>query len=120
MKISSKIQEINEILVDYEGDEARIWLFDISHTKLGLKIYSNKKEEVIYLVISGCKHIKGSFSVNNPKFIVTESFDSEITETVFKILDKSSDFELVANSGIALAKGLDEEFGNSFEDFLKE
>lgn len=120
MYVLTEISEINEILNEYEGNQARLWMFDISHMKFALKIYSDEKEDVIYLVMSGCKYIKGSFYLYNPKFLITQSFDVGIDETIYKIIDKNSDFELISTTGVALAKGLELEFGDSFENFLKE
>ncbi|MFC7346920.1 hypothetical protein ACFQO9_09355 [Chryseobacterium zhengzhouense] len=40
-------------------------------------------------------------------------------EHVYRLLDLNADFKLEGLSGIALAKGLESEFGDSFEDFLK-
>ncbi|MDO3426017.1 hypothetical protein QWT87_14040 [Chryseobacterium sp. APV1] len=120
MNISTKIDEINNILNDYTGDQARIWLFDITHTKLAIKINSKQKQDIIYLVMSGCKYLKGAFSLNNPKFFVSQYYDHKALETISKIIDENSDFELSSTTGIALAKGLESEFGDSFEGFLKE
>jgi len=119
MEITSEIDEINKMLDEYEGDQARIWLFDISHVKMAIKIYSKQREELLYLVVAGCKYIKGFFCLNNPKFSIVQYFDNEISEMVFKIIDKNSDFELSATSGVAIAKGLESDFGDSFESFLK-
>lgn len=119
MKITSEIDKINKMLQN-SGEYAKIWLFDTSHVKMAIKIYSKQSEELFYLVAAGCKHIKGSFYLHNPKFSIIQYFDDESLETVFKIIDDNSDFELKATAGVALAKGVDSEFGDSFEDFLKE
>ncbi|MDR6546394.1 hypothetical protein J2810_002453 [Chryseobacterium rhizosphaerae] len=119
MIITAEIIEINKILNEYQGDQARIWLFDITHIKLAIRIDSKKDKEVLFLVITGCKYIRGLFSLNSPEFFVNQYFDDEISETIFKVKDNKSDFELSSNTGIALAKGLESEFGNSFENFLK-
>lgn len=118
MNIITDIIEINNFLNEYNGNQANLWLFDISHVKLAIKIYSTEKEDIIYLVMAGCKYIKGSFSLYNPSFFVTQYVDNENSEILFKIVDENSDFELTATSGIALAQGLDSEFGISFDDFL--
>jgi len=120
MEITSEIITINKILNEYKSDKARIWIFDISHVKIGIKIYSNKAEEQLYLVAAGCIYIKGFFSLYNPKLSVAQHFDNEISGIVFKINDRNSDFELIATSGVALAKGLETEFGDSFEGFIQE
>jgi hypothetical protein len=118
MEIITEVKKINEIINDYKGTKANIWLFDISHIKLAMKIYSNEKEETLYLVLAGCKYIKGSFSLNNPDLFVSENFDDKTSEVIFKVTDNNSDFELTSSSGVALAKGIESEFGNSFENFL--
>ncbi|MCX8525688.1 hypothetical protein OF897_17370 [Chryseobacterium formosus] len=120
MEITSEIITINKILNEYKSDQARIWMFDITHVKIAIKIYSKQSEEILYFVAAGCKHIKGFFSLCNPKLSVTQSFDNENSEILFKITDENSDFELTSTSGIALAKGLDIEFGDSFDDFIQD
>lgn len=119
MNISTEINEINKVLIEYNGNQARIWLFDISHTKLAIKIYSNQKKNIVYLIMSSCKYIKGSFSLENPKFLVSQDFDKDTLQTIFKVMDQNSDFELISTAGVGLAKGLESEFGDSFEGFLK-
>jgi len=120
MNISTEISKINKILVDYKGEQAKIWLFDISHTKLAIKIFSNDKEDIIYLIMSGCKYIRGRFSLKNPKFIVNKNFDDGTLETKIELVDENSDFKLISTAGIALAKGLEQEFGTSFENFISD
>jgi hypothetical protein len=119
MKITSEIDNINKMLNDYNGDQAKVWLFDISHAKMAIRIYSQQKNKLLYLVVAGCKYMKGPFSLFYPKLSVNQYFDNTVSEMVFKIVDRNSDFELSATSGIALAEGLESEFGDSFEDFLK-
>lgn len=120
MNILTEVKEINEILNEYRGNQARVWMFDITHVKLAIKIYSNQKGDVIYLIMSGCKYIKGLFSLCNPDLYIAQYSDDEISQTVLKLIDKNSDFELSSTSGIALAKGMESEFGDSFENFLQE
>ncbi|WP_294211275.1 hypothetical protein [uncultured Chryseobacterium sp.] len=120
MKLASEINKINEILSEYDSNKAKIWLFDISHIKIAIKIFSAEDENIIYLVAAGCKYIKGFFSLQNPKFSIIQYFSEENLETEFKIIDVNSDFELIATVGVALAKGIETEFGDSFENFLRE
>lgn len=119
MEITSDIDRINQILNEYQGDQARIWFFDITHIKLAIRIYTERKDDLLYLVVSGCKYIKGAFSMNSPELFVTKYFDDNISEILFKIVDNKSNFELISTAGIALAKGLESEFGDSFENLLK-
>lgn len=57
--------------------------------------------------------------MENPDLLVSMVFNIEHSENEYKIRDHKADFELTGNSGIALARGLETEFGDSFEDFLK-
>ncbi|OCA73418.1 hypothetical protein [Chryseobacterium arthrosphaerae] len=119
MEIVTDLDTINEILRKADYDQAGIWLFDITHRKLAIKLYSNENEDVIYLVMGSCLYIKGNFSWKNPDLLVSMVFNIEHSENEYKIRDHKADFELIGNSRIALAKGLETEFGDSFEGFLK-
>lgn len=120
MKITHDLEEINEILNTYNGDTARIWLFDITHTRLAIKIMSGKSEEVIYLVMVNCEYMKGPFRVSSPKLFVSRGINKETLEGTFIVEDGNTDFQLIGNGGVVLAKGKESEFGDSFENFLKE
>lgn len=120
MEIVTDINRINQILTEYQGDKAKIWMFDISHIRLAIKIYSKRKDDVLFLVMMGCKYIKGNFKLDNPKLSVKKDFDTETSEVIFKIIDEVRDFELISTGGVALAKGIEAEFGDSFERFLLE
>lgn len=62
MEIVTDLDTINEILRKADYDQAGIWLFDIPHRKLAIKLYSNENEDVIYLVMGSCLYVKGNFS----------------------------------------------------------
>ena len=120
MEITTDINRVNQILTEYQGDKAKVWLFDISHIRLAIKIYSKRKDEVLFLLIIGCKYIKRTFMLDNPKLSVKKDFDTEASEVIFKIIDDIRDFELISTGGVALDKGIELEFGDSFEGFLLE
>lgn len=120
MKITTNLDEINKILNEYNHEKARIWLFDITHVKLAMKIYSNRNDEVIYLVMINCEYIRGPFSFNNPELYVNQFFDYSTLGTKFKVIDKKADFKMISMGGITLALGHELEFGSSFENFLNE
>ena len=109
---------MNEILNEHNNEKARIWLFDITHIKLAIRIYSSKSDEVIYLVMVGCEYIRGFFNLTNPRLSVSQYINDENSDIMFKVIDNKTDFELIATGGITLAKGNESEFGNSLEKFL--
>lgn len=120
MKITTNLDEINKILNTYNHEKARIWLFDITHVRLAIKIYSNKNDDVIYLIMIKCEYIRGPFSFNNPELYVNQIFNDTTSNTKFKVIDKKAGFEMISMGGITLAAGQDPEFGSSFENFLNE
>ncbi|MGI9650143.1 hypothetical protein [Chryseobacterium sp. RLHN22] len=121
MEVVTDLNKINQKLKNFKGSKAQFWLFDISHKKIAIRIsISNKEDEdVMYLVIASCQYIRGDFSWNNPNIYVDKYYDEKKMEHVYRLLDLNADFKLEGLSGIALAKGLESEFGDSFEDFLK-
>lgn len=119
MEIVIDLNKINQILKDFKGSKAEFWLFDISHKKIAIRISINSKEDVIYLVIAGCQYIRGAFSWDNPNIYVDKYHDEKKMENIYRLLDLNADFKLEGIAGAALAKGLESEFGHSFEDLLK-
>jgi hypothetical protein len=119
MEIVTDLNKINEILSNFKGNKAQLWLFDITHKRMAIRISINNKDEVIYLVMASCKYIRGIFSWNNPNFHVDKYYNDEKMENIYRLIDKDIDFQLESSAGIALAKGFEDEFGNSFENFLK-
>ena len=120
MKILTDINQINKILENFKGDKAQFWLYDITHKKIAIRISINNRDEVIYLVMASCQYIRGIFSWDNPIFYVDKYYNVKEMENIYRLVDKSVDFQLEGSGGIALAKGLENELGDSFEDFFKE
>ncbi|WP_185289627.1 hypothetical protein [Chryseobacterium lactis] len=119
MEIITDLEHINEILREAHYDTARIWLFDITHVKLAVKLYSYKNENVMYLILPGCQYMKGPFTLKFPQLSVKRHINKETSEVTFTVVEANADFQLVSTGGIILAMGEELEFGDSFEGFLK-
>jgi hypothetical protein len=120
MEIVTDLNKINEILTSFKGDKAQFWLYDITHKRIAIRISINNKDEVVYLIMASCEYIRGIFSWDNPNFYVDKYYDDVKMENIYRLIDKDIDFQLESSAGVVLAKGLEDEFGNSFEHFLKE
>ena len=119
MEIVTDLNQINGILKGFEGNKAQFWLYDITHKKIAIRITVNNRDNVIYLVMSSCQYIRGIFSWNNPNFHIDKYYDEKKMENIYRLKDVNVDFQLEGTSGVVLAKGLESEFGDSFESFLK-
>lgn len=119
MEIITGLNQINETLKDFEGDKAQLWLYDITHKKIAIRISINNGDNVIYLVMASCQYIRGTFSWENPNVYVDKYYDEKKMENIYLLKDINVDFQLEATSGVVLAKGLESEFGDNFEVFLK-
>ncbi|MPT32387.1 MAG: hypothetical protein E2600_12130 [Chryseobacterium sp.] len=118
MKIVTDLNRINWILEDFKGDKAQLWLYDITHKKIAIRLSIKDKDDVIYLIISSCEYIRGVFSWDNPSFYVDKYKNEKKNENIYRLMDINIDFLLEGKSGIALAKGFESDFGISFENFL--
>jgi hypothetical protein len=121
MKITTKIEEVNDLLNLYSGARFEVYLFYPTFKRMLLKFKLNpNSKEVMYYVSVGSERIKGTFSFENSNFKVIEYYDDVSKERKAKIFDKDLRFELTSTGGYALAVGLESEFGSTFETFLND
>ena len=118
MEITTDIQGINKVLKEFKGEKAQLWLYDITHKKIAIRISINNQDSVVYLIIANCKYIQGVFSWDNPNLSIEQYSDEKKLENVYKLIDYDNDFKLEGTAGVSLAKGLESEFGISFDNFL--
>ncbi|KFF07964.1 hypothetical protein [Chryseobacterium luteum] len=85
---------------------------------MAIKISIKENNKIAYLILANCHYIKGSFSIDNPTFSVSQYFNEISLENMYRIIDENNNFELISG-GIALAQGMESEFGENFENFLK-
>ncbi|PZF74815.1 hypothetical protein [Taibaiella soli] len=121
MTIYTEIREANNILKKYLGAKVQVWIFDVSHKRLALKISlptpSTGYPLTVYIVAITCEHITGAFSWKNGNLVINECVDNNFGE-VIKLTDSSAHFELIASGGFVVAEGMEEEFGTSFDNLL--
>ncbi|ALR31182.1 hypothetical protein ATE47_11915 [Chryseobacterium sp. IHB B 17019] len=120
MEIVTDLSQINRILNKLNGSKAQLWLYDITHKRLAIRISINMSDEVAYIVMASCEYIRGNFSWNNPNFSVNKYYNGKRMENIYSLIDNDTDFLLEGSSGIVLAKGVESEFGDSFENFFQE
>jgi hypothetical protein len=96
-------------LSDYNNANGQIWLFDVTHKRLVIRFWldiEHKVQNEVFIAALGCEHIRGSFQWKNTSMSIVKDIDPEFREPLFKLLDKNSDFELIANAGIGLLDSL--------------
>lgn len=114
MKIITDINTANLLLQQYHGASLSIELFTTSLWRLAIQLRLRGQPEVLYVVGAGCQHITGNFHYHNACMEIIQL--PEKAQTI--ITDKQAGFTLITTAGIALAQGLDSEFGDSFDHFL--
>ena len=119
MKVITDIEEANSLLKEYVGSTAQICMFSTSLRRLAIRLLVATSEEVVYIVGIGCKHIEGPFDWKNACLTLSAVQNSNGNLST-KIVDADVGFKLITSGGFTLAKGDDSEFGESFEDFIKQ
>jgi hypothetical protein len=84
----------------YRGGSAQVWLFQVSHKRLILRLSLPDQQESLYIVAITCEHIVGPFSWRNASVSVVATEPELIT----RVIDESAGFELVCG-GVALCLG---------------
>jgi hypothetical protein len=112
MKTFTDIDECNKILSDYNGANSQIWLFHPTHKRLIIRLWSwseqeHKVQNEIFMAALGCEHIVGAFQWQNASLSIVKEIDTDFLEPRYRVIDKNSDFELIANAGIGLLDSFD-------------
>lgn len=119
MKIVTDIKEANTLLQSYIGAMLQIAFYSESLKRIAIRVCLPNVEEIVYLVGVGCESISGRFSFLNVNLSITQHVDEETKDTVTKISDEMSGFEIATAGGFSLAQGLESEFGTSFDNLLR-
>jgi len=117
MNTITDINEANALLAQYNGAEAQVWRFHVTHKRLLLRLSLPSIEKVVYLVGVSCENINGPFSWKNAHIGIARKVDKKFSETITKITDAKAGFELITSGGFALAYSSDVEFETFFGDF---
>lgn len=100
-----------DVLAQWGGARAKVWLFQSTHSKMAIMLYRPDEPEVIYVVGNGCEHIRGPFSWRDAKVSIVPTS----TETL--VVDAEAGFELRCSSAVVV-RGPATDFDTSFENFL--
>jgi hypothetical protein len=118
MKIITDINEANNLLQSYIGADAQVAFYSESLRRISIRIWLNRVDEVIYLVGVGCLSMNGLFSFSDANLFIVKEEDENTNESITKISDRTSGFELNTNGGFSMVQGLLSEFGHSFDNFI--
>jgi hypothetical protein len=103
MNTIPSLEEQNQILASWRGARAKIWLFHITHRKLTFCLSRPKGHQVVYVVASGCRMVKGPFSWDSAD-ITIEREASDQLKARYIIVDRSANFELICE-GVSVLEG---------------
>lgn len=101
------------------GGEATLWMYHATFKRLAIMIAMPGREEVLYVVAIGCRHMTGPFSWDGANVTVRDDSSGAATESAIRIVDEVAQFELVCSS-VVLLRARAEDFDTSFDSFLGE
>jgi hypothetical protein len=112
MRTFTEIDECNKILNSFINANGQIWLFHVTHKRLVIRLwfwseYEHKVQNEIFIAVLGCEHIRGAFNWKNVNMSIVKEVDAEFLEPRYRLIDKNSDFELIADAGIGLLDSMD-------------
>lgn len=118
MKTIIEPKQHNVILTQWRGAEAKIWLFNVSHQRLALRLYKPGKSEVVYIVAVACEQMRGPFSWRDANISISCEKGTQLDEIDCHIRDESAGFELRCSGGVAMVCGPETDSDTTFENFL--
>lgn len=118
MKIITQIDDANILLKSYAGARFQIFLYELTLNRIALRLTSPSIVEVLYIIGIGTESMCGYFSFDNANFSIQSILNLDNSESLIKIADVNTKFEIITSGGFTLAQGLESEFGISFNDFL--
>ena len=115
MKTLIDLNQYAAMLAKWRGASARIWIFDVSLTRLGVRLLRRDEPEVLYIVGISCEHISGPFSWDDSDISI--SWKDESGGPCDYVIDKTAGFELQCQ-GVVMACGPATDFDKTFDNFL--
>ena len=105
MKTIVDIEQANELLQQFIGGRAQVYMFNVSLKRLCIKVESFKLIDVVYIVLAGCKFIRGHFEWSSADMMIEVEYANEY-ESITKIIDKNADLFFYAESAALSQRGL--------------
>ncbi|AKT43471.1 hypothetical protein [Chondromyces crocatus] len=101
----------------YRGAEAMVWRYHATFRRIAISLSLPDRNEALYLVALGCRHIRGPFDWSNADIRIHTDSSPAFYDAPCRIVDEAARFELLCN-GWGLVKALPEDFETSAENFL--
>ncbi len=96
----------------WRGAPAAVWIFQVTHKRLALRLWRPGEPTVLYLVGVACEHIAGPFAWESSDISIRSS-----TSNHEEIVDERAGFSLRCSS-VTLATGPATDPDKSFDHFL--
>lgn len=111
MIIYTDIIAINQQLQGFKGGRVQVWMFNVTHKKIAIRVSHKSQDAVLYIIGDSCEYMSGGFSWLNADIHI-EILEKEYVN--YKIADYAANFELLCSGGVALINGTDKDFNKSF------
>jgi hypothetical protein len=117
MIILTDINKCNALLENQSGRDISVQMYHESLGRLALRIVL-PSGDLMYVVGAGCRHYTGPFRWKIADLHIIQE-ESDGAET-YRVIDADAGFELSVDAGIVVAIGRYDEFGDSFDHFLRD
>jgi len=107
------------VLAQWQGAQAKVWLFHVSHNRMAISLYRKGEHDAIYVIAVACERISGPFCWNQAKVIITDEPPNQWGEVRRRIVDSQAGFELLC-SDVVIARGPASVPDDPFDKFLAE
>ncbi|XXY48812.1 hypothetical protein WME91_53295 [Sorangium sp. So ce269] len=119
VKIAIQPEFAEAELEKWRGADATLWMYHATFKRMAIMLSVPDREEVLYVVAVGCRHITGPFSWNGASVTIRDDASGEPAGSAFRIKDEGIPFELICSS-VILVRARAEDFDTSFASFLGE
>ncbi len=107
--IINGVDQINQRLALFDGGIAKVWLFDVSLTRLLLRIHRNGVDTVLGLLAVTCSKISGPFSWNVSRLAVSQdNRTARIEDVGASFLLECASYVLFERTELGILKSLEE------------
>jgi hypothetical protein len=107
--------QYSAMLAKWRGSPARIWIFDVSLTRLGVRLARVGEPEVLYVVGASCEHIVGPFLWSDSEISIIPNQEPGASSDL--VVDKKAGFELRCR-GVVMLVGPAGDLDKTFASFL--